>query len=329
MSETPNLNDQVSFYRNEITDMIFYDKLSRRVNDNDFKSSLLHLSETEKIHANFWKQRLEKSGMKVDEIRPKFGRIRALLVIRKLMGNYLSIKLLEHNEIDSILQYNKFLEDNRSDAEISNTLQKIILDEIEHEDVFSRKAGDEDILIQKNRDLIYGMSDGLVEVLASLAGLSAIISNHFYIALGGTVVGIGGAISMSLGAYLSQKSESEYKMNELTKKSILERKIRYGKKMDQYKGESKKSALNVGMSYVMGAVIPILPFIFLPRMDALIVAVILVAASQGITNMIVALTMGLRILRTSVQAMFLSLIAAAATFTVGYLFHIFFNITLI
>jgi VIT1/CCC1 family predicted Fe2+/Mn2+ transporter len=45
--------------------------------------------------------------------------------------------------------------------------------------------------------------------------------------------------------------------------------------------------------------------------------------------MIVALTMGLKILRTSVQAMFLSLMAAAATFTVGYLFHIFFHITLI
>jgi predicted membrane protein (TIGR00267 family) len=329
MSETPNLDDQVGFYRNEITDMIFYDKLSQRVDDDQFKNSLKHLSETEKIHANFWRQRLEKSGVKVDGIRPKFGRIRGLLVIRKLIGNYLAIKLLEHSEIDSILQYNKFLEDNRSDAEISNPLQKIILDEIEHEEVFSKKAGDEDVLIQKNRDLIYGMSDGLVEVLASLAGLSAIISDHFYIALGGTVVGIGGAISMALGAYLSQKSESEYKINELTKKSILERKIRYGKKMDQYKGESKKSALNVGLSYVMGAVIPILPFIFLPRIEALVTAVILVAASQGITNMIVALTMGLRILRTSVQAMFLSLIAAAATFTVGYLFHIFFHITLI
>ncbi len=29
---------------------------------------------------------------------------------------------------------------------------------------------------------------------------------------------------------------------------VLERKIRYGKKMDQYKGESKRSALNVGMN---------------------------------------------------------------------------------
>ncbi|WP_393971492.1 VIT1/CCC1 family protein [Oxyplasma meridianum] len=329
MAESPDLSDQVVFYRNEITDMIFYDKLSRRVKDDSFRNSLIRLSETEKSHSNFWKQRLEKSGIKVDEIRPKFGRIRGLLVIRRLIGNYLSIKLLEHSEIDSILQYNKFLEDNRSDAEISNPLQKIILDEIEHEEVFSKKAGDEDILIQKNRDLIYGMSDGLVEVLASLAGLSGIISDHFYIALGGTVVGIGGAISMALGAYLSQKSESEYKINELTKKSILERKIRYGKKMEQYKGESKKSALNVGMSYVLGAVIPIIPFIFLPRIEALIVAVILVAASQGFSNMIVAITMGLRILRTSMQAMSLSLIAAAATFSVSYFFHIFFHITLI
>lgn len=329
MTESPNTQDQIGFYRNELTDMLFYDKLSRRVRDDEFKKSLVHLSETEKNHANFWKLRLVNSGVRVDEIRPSFGRIKGLLLLRKVLGNYLSIKLLEHSEIDSILQYNEFLEENRSNPEISNQLQKIIMDEIEHEEVFSKKAGDEDIIIQKNRDLIYGMSDGLVEVLAALAGLSAIISNHFYIALGGTVVGIGGAISMALGAYLSQKSESEYKINELTKKSILERKIRYGKKMDQYKGESKRSALNVGMSYVMGAVIPIVPFVFLPRVEGLITAVILVAASQGITNMIVALTMGLKILRTSVQAMFLSLMAAAATFTVGYLFHIFFNITLI
>jgi len=329
MSISTSTQDQIGFYRNELTDMLFYDKLSRRVKDDEFRKSLLRLSETEKIHANFWKLRLVKSGISVDGIKPRFGKIKGLLMIRKVMGNYLSIKLLEHSEIDSIIQYNKFLEENRNDSEMTDSLQKIILDEIEHEEIFSKKAGDEDILIQKNRDLIYGMSDGLVEVLAALAGLSALISNHFYIALGGTVVGIGGSISMALGAYLSQKSESEYKINELTKKSILERKMRYGQKFDRYKGESKKSAFNVGLSYVMGALIPIIPFVFLPRIGGLIAAVILVAASQGITNMIVALTMGLRILKTSVQAMFLSLLAAAATFTVGYLFHIFFNITLI
>ena len=329
MSESTSSQDQIGFYRNELTDMLFYDKLSRRVKDDEFRKSLLRLSETEKIHANFWKLRLVKSGVSVDGIRPRFGKIKGLLMIRKVMGNYLSIKLLEHSEIDSIIQYNKFLEENRSDSEMTDSLQKIILDEIEHEEIFSKKAGDEDILVQKNRDLIYGMSDGLVEVLAALAGLSALISNHFYIALGGTVVGIGGSISMALGAYLSQKSESEYKINELTKKSILERKMRYGQKFDRYKGESKKSAFNVGIAYVLGALIPIIPFVFLPRIDGLVTAVILVAASQGITNMIVALTMGLRIFKTSVQAMFLSLLAAAATFSVGYLFHIFFNITLI
>lgn len=329
MSESTSAQDQIGFYRNELTDMLFYDKLSKRVKDEEFRKSLLHLSETEKIHANFWKLRLVKSGVSVDGIRPRFGKIKGLLMIRKFMGNYLSIKLLEHSEIDSIIQYNKFLEENRNDSEITDSLQKIILDEIEHEEIFSKKAGDEDILVQKNRDLIYGMSDGLVEVLAALAGLSALISNHLYIALGGSVVGIGGSISMALGAYLSQKSESEYKINELTKKSILERKMRYGQKFDRYKGESKKSALNVGLSYVMGALIPIIPFVFLPRIDGLVTAVILVAASQGITNMVVALTMGLRIFKTSVQAMFLSLLAAAATFSVGYLFHIFFNITLI
>ena len=46
----------------------------------------------------------------------------------------------------------------------------------------------------KVRDAIYGMSDGLIEVLASVAGLTGVFINNVYIAVGGIVFGASGLV---------------------------------------------------------------------------------------------------------------------------------------
>ncbi|HKJ96208.1 MAG TPA: VIT1/CCC1 transporter family protein, partial [Thermoplasmataceae archaeon] len=100
-------------------------------------------------------------------------------------------------------------------------------------------------------------------------------------------------------------------------------------RIEKYSKQSKKSAASVGGSYIIGAVVPILPFVFFPPITGLIISVVLVAISQAITNALVALSMNIGILRSSLKASLLSLSAAAAVFALGELFHIVFGITLL
>ncbi len=209
-------------------------------------------------------------------------------------------------------------------------LEKIIREEVSHEEIFQNSIERTRKDVQRSRDIIYGMSDGLVEVLAALAGLSAIIVDHFIIALGGLVVGIGGTISMTVGAYLSQSTESQYRINEEMKKSLFRMDGRAESKIASIEGESAESALTVAYSYIIGALVPIVPFLLLPRIPALAVSVVLVAVAEALSNSIVSLSMGgLSIGRNAIKATALSLIASAATYTVGELFHIFLHITVL
>jgi Uncharacterized membrane protein len=200
---------------------------------------------------------------------------------------------------------------------------------MQHEEIFANKISKSTKHIQKSRDFLYGMSDGLVEVLATLAGLSAIISSHIDIALSGVVVGISGTFSMTLGAYLAQKSESEYKIAMLNRKHIFSKSKGVENMIHQYSSEATTSALNTAISYIFGAIIPILPFIFLQKYTAVVLSVSLVFIAQLISNSIVALSLNTPIFKSGLRAALLALGAAAVTFTAGEIFHLIFHITLL
>lgn len=329
MPETPDIPMKIKFYRDEITDMEFYRRLARRTDDEDFRNSLIRLSDIELEHSKFWKEELERSGANIRKIKYARAKVLFLMFVRLIIGPYLTVRLLEHGEINTVESYSAFANSLEKGSKFREKLERIIREEIEHEEIFENRMEKTESNIERNRDVIYGISDGLVEVLAAIAGLTAIIVNNLDIALGGMVVGIGGAISMSLGAYLAKNSETEYRISELRKSSLFNRKKRSDKEISDYEGKSKQSALNVGGFYVVGALIPILPYVFMERHLALITSIILVGLSQGFANAIVALSMNIKILKMSLKAALLSLLAAAATFSVSEFFHLFFHISLV
>lgn len=74
------------------------------------------------------------------------------------------------------------------------------------------------------RDVVLGSSDGLVAVLAFVAGVSATLGARRTILLAGLAEMFAGAASMGLGAYLGSKSEREFYHLELAreKREIVE-----------------------------------------------------------------------------------------------------------
>lgn len=329
MSDGDGLNEMVEFCRDELTDLEFYRRLSNRVKDDRLKKSLVRLSEVEEEHSVFWKSHLQSAGVDVSGFKPKMLKVSFLLFLHRILGTGLTVKLLEYGEVETVAMYREYASRSGEEESFRRGLEKIIDEEIEHEDVFSYTLDQNRDKLERNRDVIYGISDGLVEVLAAIAGLTALLTNHLDVALGGMVVGISGAMSMSVGAYLSKNSESQYKISKLRREAILGNREHDKEQVEIYRGESRRSAYHVGLFYIFGAAIPIIPFIFAPRDIALIISVALVALTQGISNSIIAISMNMRVLKEALKAASLALLAALASYLVGQVFHMVLHISLV
>lgn len=329
MEASEYIEKAAEFYQDEITDRAFYDSLAERISDDQFRKSLRDLAKIEDQHAAFWGSELKKNNVDASNIRAKHWKLRFLFFIMRVIGPELTVRMLEHGETKSIAQYKEMLDHLPADSPIRSRLSEILDDEIEHEDIFENQIEKTEEQVERNRDIIYGMSDGLVEVLGAIAGLTAILLNGYFIALGGLVVAISGAMSMALSAYLSAKHQTEFKIHQIQKQTLFKPAKSQKKAIDRLQERSSESAARTAAYYLMGAAIPILPFLLLDRYFALIVSVILVAVTQALSNSIIALSMNARIMRSALRAAGLTLITAAATFIVGEAFHYFFNISLV
>jgi VIT1/CCC1 family predicted Fe2+/Mn2+ transporter len=70
------------------------------------------------------------------------------------------------------------------------------------------------------RDVIFGANDGLVSILALVAGVYGAITESHPILIAGIAGAVAGAVSMGAGAYLSAKSEKEVTEKESDRKGI-------------------------------------------------------------------------------------------------------------
>jgi VIT1/CCC1 family predicted Fe2+/Mn2+ transporter len=64
------------------------------------------------------------------------------------------------------------------------------------------------------REVVFGANDGLVSNVSLVAGIAGGTANSNTVLLGGVAGLVAGAISMALGAYISTKSESEFRDSE-------------------------------------------------------------------------------------------------------------------
>ena len=65
------------------------------------------------------------------------------------------------------------------------------------------------------RDAIFGVNDGIVSMLALIAGLSAALMTNKVIIISALAESFAGALSMAIGSYISTKSQVEFMTHEL------------------------------------------------------------------------------------------------------------------
>ncbi|PUA32174.1 MAG: hypothetical protein B7O98_05745 [Zestosphaera tikiterensis] len=196
---------------NELEAVTVYAYLSKRVKQAELAEKLLKLAEMEGNHVRFWVDFLRRRGVDPTNFKVSKVKITFLKLIQKLLGISLTVKLLENDENKAVSTYSAMLNSTELTPEEKEGIKRILEDELIHEaelEVVEDRLAN---FIEHVRDIVLGMNDGLVEILSVSAGLAGAYVNPLYVAIGGSLVGVGGALSMGIGAYISVKSHREVK----------------------------------------------------------------------------------------------------------------------
>lgn len=216
------------------------------------------------------------------------------------------------------------------------------------------------------RDTILGANDGLVSIFGLVAGVYASGLSTVNILLSAIAGIIAGAISMGLGVYISTKAEKEQQHSQFASAKALvaqkkEHKISQVKSHYQelgFKGkllsdivkkvvsdktmllatlkqkecasgskeEPTMAGVMTGLAFIVAAFFPIAPFVF--GIHSLPIAAILTLSALFLTGILKTKWTKKPWYTSAIEATLVGLLAAAATYGIGYIFHTFFGVGL-
>ena len=348
------------YYINEIHDYELYTALAKQTKDQYLKENLIRIANMEKNHASFWRSVLEKRGEKVPEVKIPALKKKIILLLNKITNPVIMVSILEVGEAGGVKEYYNFLKQDFLEPEEKEILKKIIVDEIQHETFFSKEA--EKLGLSNVRDFVLGMNDGLVEILGAVTGLSAVyVNNPLMVAVSGSIVGIAGALSMGIGAYISVKSQRQVNqaLNEKIEilfevapekaldelKSYLEelnipdeliKEIL--KKIDDKSALAKllikkdeeneiKSGLFTGFAYLFGVLFPVLPYFFTPSsLIALPFSILFAGLALAIVGFFISIFSGIDAKKKALEMVIAGFSAAGLSYIFGKIIQSVFGI---
>lgn len=109
------------------------------------------------------------------------------------------------------------------------------------------------------REIVFGLEDSFVSTLGAVTGIAAGAQSTYVVILSGLVLVSVEALSMSAGSYLSNTSAAE------AEEAVL---AESGKRKSGLELHPFRSAVVMGVFYVLGGVVPLAPYFFLPIAQA-------------------------------------------------------------
>jgi VIT1/CCC1 family predicted Fe2+/Mn2+ transporter/rubrerythrin len=203
-----------------------YARLARKAQDDRIKRLLMDISAGEAEDAEHWAEGINALSEGHEKLSAAFltdFRIRMMMVILGTRGFFEWAVIAEDESVEDLA----ILAGNLTDADTSATWTRIASDERLHiERIKKQVLGMEGWEMGGGggvRDVIFGANDGLVSILALLAGVYGAVTESRVILIAGVAGAIAGTISMGAGAYLSSKSEQEVTEKESERKGIRRR----------------------------------------------------------------------------------------------------------
>jgi len=218
--------------------------------------------------------------------------------------------------------------------------------------------------VENIRDFVLGMNDGLVELLGAVTGLSAVyVHNPKIVGISGLIVGVAGALSMGIGAFISVRSQRQVNESvkqrmevlfrvspERAKKELVERLLESSMPEDvarevaeklssnenamisllMQEGEENelRSALYTGLAYLTGIAFPVLPYFIAPSsLLALPFSILLAGTALGIVASVISILSGISIRKKVFEMTSTGLGAAFLSYLFGRLMESLFHIS--
>ena len=208
-----------------------YDRLAKKAQDKRTKQLLAGISASEAQDCEFWTEKIGGLGEEGERLTSASLRLRSGQALRDLrVGLMMSIlgtrgffewAIIAEDESAEGLA---ILAGNLTDRTASEMWTRIASDERLHIGRIKKQVlGMEGWEMGGGggvRDVIFGANDGLVSILALLAGVYGAATESRLILIAGVAGAVAGAISMGAGAYVSSKSEQEVTEKENQRKGI-------------------------------------------------------------------------------------------------------------
>ena len=200
-----------------------YGLLANKTLDQSTRNLLLDLNKQEKSDAQDWKNQNEEFLNRELKVADRFlkQRVRLMMGILGSRGLLEWLLIAEDESLEKLMIAAGMLEE----KDCSDHLTRLCSDERLH--VVQMKK---DVLGMEGwemgesggiSDLIFGANDGLVSILALVAGVYGAVTDSQLILVTGIAGAIAGTISMGAGAYLSAKSEKEVTQKENNRKGRI------------------------------------------------------------------------------------------------------------
>jgi VIT1/CCC1 family predicted Fe2+/Mn2+ transporter len=286
-------------YRKELLHKDAFDAFARIEKNPKIRNLLVELTKEEVGHSqkylSFVKGQKAAGYSAVD--------LNILLLSRRILGLGLTMKIMEREEHqleDKIERHGKGISLPRIDEKRENSLKAEILG-------LNKVLGN-------IRDIFFGMSDGLVEIVAAVSGIGAALQSPLLVIVAGSIVAISGTLSMAGGAYLSTDYENIIGQSQNSKYKI---------------SSPSKSAAYVGIAYILGSMFPLLPFALgMSGIPAIAGAIVLTLAVLIITATLLSIVSDTPILKRVSKTVLITLGITAITIVLGFLARYYLHLAL-
>jgi VIT1/CCC1 family predicted Fe2+/Mn2+ transporter len=195
-----------------------YERLVKRARDERTKQLMAEICANESNESEYWSQKIQQLARKDEgSLKDSFAgrKVGLMMGILGTRGFFEWAIIAEDEGVEELATRAANIGDLASSEE------------------WTRIASDEkDILGMEGwemgggggvRDVIFGANDGLVSILALVAGVYGAMTESHPVLIAGIAGAVAGAISMGAGSYLSSKSEKEVTERESERKGIKSR----------------------------------------------------------------------------------------------------------
>lgn len=272
------------------------------------RAVLRELIRIEAEHLAFWQKFFDLPLTALDW--PRRIKLQVIVAVCRLFGDAAIHLVLEAIEVHGVRKY-LALWVRVKDQPLGAALRHILEDEFKHEDAVVGQLVERKINPEVIRNIFLGFNDGLVEILGAVSGFFGAFGNPIMVLIAASTTAVAGALSMGAGAYAALNSEQEVRATETARKAFLGE----GTESPEMQEQPSGSALVVGGSYFLGAMVPVLPVLF--GAQSAVFSVIAGATVIILVSTILAFLSGMDVRQRILTNLVMISAAVGVTFLIG------------